>query len=95
MMSRFAINCPTDVPSTPMRHIYLVILAIHGCIGLHDTRVVFLATYHGTWLRIQRQLMANLDLGNLQSLEASTKNVEVSSCSIAVQIRGRLLVITC
>ena len=32
--------------------------------GLHDTRVVFWATYHGTWIRGQRQLMANLDMSS-------------------------------
>ena len=52
----------------------------HGCIyvvgntcktwlhrlGLHDicTRVVFWATYRGTWLMGQRQLMANLDMSS-------------------------------
>ena len=52
-----------------IKDLQLVIPAIRGCMGLHDARVVVILfwamyMYHGTLIRGQRQLMANLDMSN-------------------------------
>ena len=51
-MSRFAINCPRMSQVLPWDMYTRLVVGntcnIHGCMGLHDTRVVFWATYHGT-----------------------------------------------